>query len=1642
MKPSFMKIGISISLCTGLVVQGVGPMQTPIISAKASFGWLENSPAIITSINEDDYTNAGVEVASFLTGKVSDPASTGIAVVALDNTKGAWQYYNTVGRIWYNIEPVSNSNAFLLLKSEKIRFVPAKDWNGTASISFKLWDTTASGYQNYQKNANTTVSAAFSSDPGIAVITVNPVNDAPYLTELNGGDYLSFDGNGDYVTFPDQRIYGNSFTVEGFLKVDAFQTWMRFFESSIAEQNHNIFVGFNGKRMNFTAYTNKGDINVTEDFPISKWVHVAIVYDHSQKKGRIYWDGVLKAEGAMDLSTVGNVARPNNWLGKSTWRQDGDYNGGMRDVRFWSKAKTQSDIVREMNVDLTGSEPNLALNYKLANSNDGNVAINTSGLPLKNGTITGATWKQDTGFMGNTTTDKNKSVSRSFKVLDVDGDDLQVSATSSNTLLIPNNGLKISGSGELRTLEITPAANAFGTSVISVKVSDGALSNSYTFNVTVNNTGDVIVTGVTLDKPTLSLTEGEAGDTLSAVIAPANATNKTVNWSSSDETIATVVNGVVTPVGVGTAIITVTTTDGSFTASSVVNVSAPIPPVVDVTGVKLDQETLNLTAGEADGLLKATIEPANATDKDVIWSSSDETVATVVNGVVTPVGEGTAVITVTTKDGSFTATTTVSVSAPIPPVVDVTGVKLDQETLNLTAGEADGLLKATIEPANATDKDVIWSSSDETVATVVNGVVTPVGEGTAVITVTTKDGSFTATTTVSVSAPIPPVVDVTGVKLDQETLNLTAGEADGLLKATIEPANATDKDVIWSSSDETVATVVNGVVTPVGEGTAVITVTTKDGSFTATTTVSVSALIPPVVDVTGVKLDQETLNLTAGEADGLLKATIEPANATDKDVIWSSSDETVATVVNGVVTPVGEGTAVITVTTKDGSFTATTTVSVSALIPPVVDVTGVKLDQETLNLTAGEADGLLKATIEPANATDKDVIWSSSDETVATVVNGVVTPVGEGTAVISVTTKDGSFTATTTVNVAAPKPPEVIVTGVTLDQTELNLTVGEGEGTLQATVAPANATNKGMIWSSSDETVAKVVYGVVTPIGEGTAIITVTTKDGSYTASTTVTVKAPVKPVTAPGIPTSVTATAENGQAIITFIPPVNDGGSEITGYIVTANPGGWTVTGTGSPLTISGLTNGTSYTFTVQAINKAGISEFSAESNAVVPSTPSGGDVVVPSQPTPSPTPAPVVNAASILINGKAEIVGTATNGKRNEQTLTTIVLDQKKLEDKLATEGKGTVVSIGANSKSDVIVGELNGQMVKNMQGNQAILEIKAGNATFTLPAQQINIDALNEQIGKSVALQDIKIQIEISAPTADKVKALEAAAQKGSFSLVSAPVNFTARGIYGDKSIELSQFNTYVKRTIAIPEGMDPNKITTGVYVDSEGSVHHVPTKVVVIDGKYFATINSLSGGTYSVIWHPLEFSDVANHWAKEAVNDMGSRLVIEGTGSGQFTPDQAITRAEFAAIVVRGLGLEMEQAATPFSDVKTTDWYNSAINTAFTYQLINGFEDGMFRPDEHITREQAMLIIAKAMKITALQTKLSVQSADVLLAPFTDSSEVSNWAISGVTDTLQAGIIMGRSSKGLAPKDDMTRAEVAEIVKRLLEKSDLI
>ena len=173
-----------------------------------------------------------------------------------------------------------------------------------------------------------------------------------------------------------------------------------------------------------------------------------------------------------------------------------------------------------------------------------------------------------------------------------------------------------------------------------------------------------------------------------------------------------------------------------------------------------------------------------------------------------------------------------------------------------------------------------------------------------------------------------------------------------------------------------------------------------------------------------------------------------------------------------------------------------------------VHPTGVTLSQTSATLEEGETV-VLTATVAPAGAENKEVTWSTSDAYVATVVNGTVTAVHAGTASITVTTVDGGLTASCAITVNAPEP--IHPTGVTLSQTSATLEEGETV-VLTATVAPADAENKEVTWSTSDANVATVVNGTVTAVHAGTATITVTTVDGGLTASCAITVNAPEPP--------------------------------------------------------------------------------------------------------------------------------------------------------------------------------------------------------------------------------------------------------------------------------------------------------------------------------------------------------------------------------------------------------------------------------------------------------------------------------------------------------------------------------------------------
>ena len=593
---------------------------------------------------------------------------------------------------------------------------------------------------------------------------------------------------------------------------------------------------------------------------------------------------------------------------------------------------------------------------------------------------------------------------------------------------------------------------------------------------------------------------------LEAQITPSNATYQKTSWTTSKHTVAKVSEtGLVTAVSAGRATITVSA--GGKKASCAISVSEQIV-IVEVTSVTIDRENLDLNKGESVQLT-AVVKPDNARDKEVSWTSSNAGVASVAqDGTVTAVGAGSA--TITAEASGKTDDCVVTVTVPVQ------GISLDREKATIFEGD-ELFLTATVLPDDASDPSVSWNSSDTDVATVSEGTVKAAGIGTAVITAKAGDQAATCVVTVS-----KKTVHVTSIALDKTNLSLTVGDAATLV-ATVLPQDAADRSVIWESTNHSIATVdAEGNVSAISAGAVTITATTADGGLLAGCEVTVTASDvpgppdppePQVIHVTSIALDKTSCELEAG-ASMILNADVLPEDADDKSCSWSSSNSGIAAVdADGKVTAIASGTATITATTTDGQLTASCTVTVFVPEIPVVHVSSIALDRTALNLAVGEY-ATLKATVLPENAEDRSFNWKSSNQSIAHIdADGRLSALSAGTVTITATTTDGGLTAACEVTVYTPY---IDVTSVTLNKYSLNFIEGESE-TLTATVMPVNATDKSIVWSSSNTMVATVDNGLVTAVKEGSA--TITAAAGGKTANCTVTVSAPEVPPVIPPDP-------------------------------------------------------------------------------------------------------------------------------------------------------------------------------------------------------------------------------------------------------------------------------------------------------------------------------------------------------------------------------------------------------------------------------------------------------------------------------------------------------------------------------------------
>lgn len=526
-------------------------------------------------------------------------------------------------------------------------------------------------------------------------------------------------------------------------------------------------------------------------------------------------------------------------------------------------------------------------------------------------------------------------------------------------------------------------------------------------------TSSVMPNAIVLNQNEIGIKKGKGYQLVSTVL-PENAENKQVVWESSDPKIVSVnsVTGYITGVKEGSATITVKTLINDISTDCIVNVSGKN---ILVSKIVLNEKRISLAVGYTHSLTYQ-ITPKNATENDLIFTSSDSSVATVnQSGVIQGLKEGNAIITVSSSNGLAKDTTYVSVyKKGASTVVDGEPIKTDNypksltvspQSLNLKLGGSSQLI-ASVLPEKSNNQ-ISWSSTNSRVATVdSNGLVSAVGMGSAtIIARTINDITYNVNVLVGNYSK-----ELRSILVTTNYITLAVSNSKQLAVA-FTPSDASNKNVFWTSSNPSVATVDKyGVVKAISPGSTIIKATSEDGGYTDTATIEV-VNYDNIIEEKSIAFDSSSYTVGIGSTKSLIPI-ITPSNATFKSVRFESSNPNIATVdENGVVRGLKEGTVSITATTNRNRLKATTTIIVK-----YINATSVKVNTTNVNLGKNETFTLV-ATVLPSDATNKKVSYSVSNSNIATIdANGIITGKNTGTATITITPSEGN-PATVLVNV-------------------------------------------------------------------------------------------------------------------------------------------------------------------------------------------------------------------------------------------------------------------------------------------------------------------------------------------------------------------------------------------------------------------------------------------------------------------------------------------------------------------------------------------------------------------------------------------------------------------------------------------------
>lgn len=583
------------------------------------------------------------------------------------------------------------------------------------------------------------------------------------------------------------------------------------------------------------------------------------------------------------------------------------------------------------------------------------------------------------------------------------------------------------------------------------------------------------------------------------------------------------------------------------------------------------------------------------------------------------------------------------------------------------------------------------------------------------------------------------------------------------------------------------------------------------------------------------------------------------------------------------------------------------------------------------------------------------------------------------------------------------------VTGVSLDQTTLTLTAGGTSQKLAAVLTPVNATNQAVTWSSSDSSVAQVDQsGEVTPVAEGTAVVTVTTVDGGFTATAAVTVQsAPTDTGTVTGAVYGTGNTPLAGAA-------VSVGGTkdmtDAEGRFALNN-----VAAGRHELTVTAATyNDYATTVNVLAGETVDVGRIDLRAAYIPePESPSYSWVPVPAPP-PAPDPRMIVT-----INGK-QVRVTAKKEQEHDGRTILRLMPVSDLVRSWAIGGEDIVIDI--DNEDPVVKVDFPAEALQVLlaANPNAAIRIGVNGASYSVPLHVLS--GLPNRTTVTVVI----------ARMADSAsRELDEELTRQGYDMLARPTIFE---LYSDGNVKIEAEGTYLERSFSM-NGAAESDHSTVVWVDDAGKPRFVPS---VFEGET-ATFYGAYNGVFTAVRSNRTFGDIQGYWAQSDIERMANKLIVNGSADGTFDPNRTVTRAEFVAMVVRALGLAEKPQFSSYSDVGPNEvWYAGAIGAASAAGLIEGYADGSFRPDAVVTREQVAVILVRAVRYAGELPRQDTSGLEL----FTDHAQVSDWAKGSASELLAAGMIEGVGNAAFAPQAYATRAQSTVLLNRMLHYLNFI